>query len=81
LSSRFIACTVLVCVSLGAASYLICGREYLDAAVLYHLTRLDHRHNFSPHFLQVLIGKWVDEAALRRDLMLTSSLPQVGSMM
>jgi hypothetical protein len=70
--------TVLVCGSLGLASHLACGREYVDAALLYHWTRLDHRHNFSPHFLPVLLSKWTDEATLRRDLMLTSSIPQVS---
>lgn len=32
--------------------YLIHGKSFLDEALLYHLVRKDHRHNFSPYFLQ-----------------------------
>jgi phosphatidylinositol glycan class M len=31
-------------------SYYSFGEEYLNNAVWYHLTRVDHRHNFSMHF-------------------------------
>lgn len=35
---------------LGGFSYWKFGMEYIQEAVLYHLTRKDHRHNFSPYF-------------------------------
>ncbi|KAF4576706.1 GPI mannosyltransferase 1 [Pleurotus pulmonarius] len=36
--------------ALGLICYLIWGKTFLDEAYLYHLHRLDHRHNFSPYF-------------------------------
>lgn len=45
--AAFTAISLLLLVTM---SYHIYGREYLDNAVLYHLDRTDHRHNFSIHF-------------------------------
>ncbi|KAI0672972.1 glycosyltransferase family 50 protein [Trametes maxima] len=41
--------------ALGAAMYAIWGQPFLDESYLYHLTRLDHRHNFSPYFYLVYL--------------------------
>ena len=32
------------------AAYLLWGDWYLDEAILYHIGRVDHRHNLAPHF-------------------------------
>lgn len=45
--------------------YLIHGKLFLQEALLYHLFRKDHRHNFSPYFLQFYsesalpLPKWI----------------------
>ncbi|GBE82106.1 glycosyltransferase family 50 protein [Sparassis latifolia] len=36
--------------ALGAVMYMIWGYPFLYESYLYHLYRLDHRHNFSPYF-------------------------------
>ncbi|KAG5636199.1 hypothetical protein H0H81_008869 [Sphagnurus paluster] len=37
-------------VLLGVGCYLIWGYPFLHESYLYHVHRLDHRHNFSPYF-------------------------------
>ena len=39
--------------ALGGASYAWCGDVYIREALLYHLTRADAKHNFSPYFYAV----------------------------
>ncbi|KAI0647310.1 glycosyltransferase family 50 protein [Trametes meyenii] len=41
--------------TLGAAMYALWGQPFLNESYLYHLTRLDHRHNFSPYFYLVYL--------------------------
>lgn len=51
--------------ALTALFYLIHGKIFLNEALLYHLIRKDHRHNFSPYFLQFYLesalpaSKWI----------------------
>lgn len=37
-------------IALGFGCWLVWGHPFLYEAYLYHLHRLDHRHNFSPYF-------------------------------
>ncbi|KAI0093918.1 glycosyltransferase family 50 protein [Irpex rosettiformis] len=40
---------------LGAAMYAIWGYPFLYQSYLYHVHRLDHRHNFSPYFYLIYL--------------------------
>ncbi len=65
---RFIVGFAAVLGGLTWWSYLRFGEPYLEHSLLYHVTRSDHRHNFSMHFLwtylsrgardSVLLAKW-----------------------
>lgn len=54
---------------LTAFFYMLHGKLFLKEALLYHLFRKDHRHNFSPYFLQFYLesalplSKWIPIAA------------------
>ncbi|OBZ69351.1 GPI mannosyltransferase 1 [Grifola frondosa] len=41
--------------ALGLAMYAIWGYPFLYESYLYHLHRLDHRHNFSPYFYLIYL--------------------------
>ncbi|KAI0998286.1 GPI mannosyltransferase 1 [Podosphaera aphanis] len=45
----FVSVSVLVSLMINILMYLLYGRPFLEHTYLYHLTRLDHRHNFSPY--------------------------------
>ena len=70
-------------------SRLICcgrwGQPFLEESYLYHLHRLDHRHNFSPYFYMVYLtypsATLVPEASTWKVLLrspLTSFVPQMS---
>ncbi|KAJ2775749.1 GPI mannosyltransferase 1 [Coemansia javaensis] len=42
--------------ALNAAMFAIYGREFLDETYLYHVTRKDHRHNYSMWFLPIYLA-------------------------
>ncbi|KAI5965770.1 GPI14 [Candida pseudojiufengensis] len=44
---QFISFTIVAFLSLNGISYFIYGYEFIENSYLYHITRLDHRHNFS----------------------------------
>ncbi|KAI0333495.1 glycosyltransferase family 50 protein [Cubamyces sp. BRFM 1775] len=52
---RFALVSAATFVALGVAMYAIWGQPFLEESYLYHLTRLDHRHNFSPYFYLVYL--------------------------
>ncbi|KAI8989678.1 glycosyltransferase family 50 protein [Trametes punicea] len=52
---RFALISTTTFLALGAAMYAIWGQPFLEESYLYHLTRLDHRHNFSPYFYLVYL--------------------------
>jgi phosphatidylinositol glycan class M len=50
----------IVYVSFSSAaiiSYYFYGQPYLSEAVIYHIFRTDHRHNFSPWFYSIYLSK------------------------
>ena len=65
----FSAISASVFLSLTALFYFIHGKLFLDEALFYHLVRKDHRHNFSPYYLQFYLesvlpsAKWIPIAA------------------
>ncbi|GAA5910133.1 hypothetical protein JCM5296_001968 [Sporobolomyces johnsonii] len=49
-TARFVLLSFAAFMALNVPLYLIWGEPFLDETFLYHLRRLDHRHNFSPYF-------------------------------
>lgn len=85
-SIRFAIVSASTFFALGAFCYAIWGYPFLYEAFLYHLHRLDHRHNFSPSFYLTYLtypgqggGDFVDIPLWRRYLRspLTSFIPQL----
>jgi phosphatidylinositol glycan class M len=62
-SAEFIGSVVTAAVGVviaAGAPTLLCivwyGQQYLDEALLYHIGRVDHRHNFSPYWYPMYLG-------------------------
>jgi GPI mannosyltransferase 1 subunit M len=62
----FTAISASVFLGLTAIFYYIYGNAFVHEALIYHLIRKDHRHNFSPYFLQfymesgsIILSKWI----------------------
>lgn len=64
------------CVLLTAAAFWMYGRDYLDEALLYHIRRVDVRHNFSLSFYPSYLRMYLEasETGLRPELMSVISL-------
>ncbi|KAL1944684.1 hypothetical protein VTO73DRAFT_3114 [Trametes versicolor] len=81
---RFGVISATTFLALGAVMYAIWGQPFLQESYLYHLTRLDHRHNFSPYFYLVYLtypsASSAPEPVLWKRLLrspLTSFVPQM----
>lgn len=55
-STIFLFTALYTFFGLSTLVYLIWGQPYLDHSLLYHVTRIDHRHNFSPYFLPMYLN-------------------------
>ena len=68
----FAACTAL--------SYALYGQMFWDEALVYHLVRKDHRHNFSPYFLPFYLESvqplpsWIPLAAFIPQVLLLAAI-------
>ena len=40
-------------------SYFFCGMPFIEHALLYHVSRADHRHNFSPMFYGKIVCSFI----------------------
>ncbi|RKP06571.1 GPI mannosyltransferase 1 [Thamnocephalis sphaerospora] len=66
-----------VFLALSAAMYALYGWDYLEHTYLYHVTRRDHRHNFSVWFYQMYITSYTEAGAPKLLAFLPQLLPIV----
>lgn len=55
LAIDFALLSAAICAALTLLAWALWGQPYLDHAILYHLSRKDHRHNFSVYFLSTYL--------------------------
>eukprot|EP01038_Epipyxis_sp_PR26KG_P007743 gene7743-10520_t len=54
---NFLFFSILILSTLSFISYGCYGEAYVNNAILYHISRLDHRHNLSSHFYWIYLLK------------------------
>lgn len=75
-----IGVSLLTFASLNILMYSIYGHPFLQHTYLYHVTRLDHRHNFSPYnILLYLLSSTASSTSITRNVYLVklAFLPQL----
>ncbi|KAF8610694.1 glycosyltransferase family 50 protein [Ceratobasidium sp. AG-I] len=60
---RFVAISALSFLLLNAVMFALWGHPFLEHTYLYHLTRRDHRHNFSPYFYPIYLSYGLDSSS------------------
>ncbi|WFD28837.1 GPI mannosyltransferase 1 [Malassezia nana] len=83
LGTEFAALCAILYLLLGGLVWLIWGNPYIHHALLYHVMRQDHRHNFSVYFLPTyLTWDWDTHMSWVRALAaspLVSFVPQMAT--
>lgn len=63
LGLEFTALAAIMYILLNTFAWAVWGQPYIRHALLYHLARLDHRHNFSIYFLPTYLSMTTDSTS------------------
>lgn len=64
--------------SLNATMYYIYGQDFLEHTFFYHVTRIDHRHNFSPYNTLLYLSAAEPSSTSSFKLESIAFIPQLG---
>lgn len=73
---KYAVYTVVTLAMFNTLMYFVYGQEFLDHSYLYHVTRIDHRHNFSVYNM-VLYYKSALPASSNIDIETLAFIPQL----
>lgn len=68
--------TLITLTVLNIMMYYIYGQEFLQNSYLYHITRLDHRHNFSVYNILLYYKSSIEESTFESTLGLFGNIEQ-----